>query len=488
MHYKRIFLLVILFVSNHFLHAQTWESLNSGTDYILFDLSFPPGQNTVGYAAGMQYTWDAEGIVIKTVDGGDTWTTVLNSINQDGIEAICFTSPDTGFIAGWNDYFARTTDGGQIWNDMVVGNDNWFFLDLEFYDSLHGVALATLNSGGAVFYITNDGGNSWSASSTIDQMLFDVCYANSTTLYAVGSNEKVMRSVDGGYNWNDVYSGSQGGFLLGIDFKGDFGVAGGEDGKILFTTDGANNWSSYTTGYHYFEGVHVFNSDSAYIGGTDEDVYKTVNGGDSWVVEDNGAGDSHIYKVKFTDNNTGFLCGSQGMLKRKAGSATLIADFIADQTTVCTTQPVQFSNLSTGQVDSYEWHFEGGDPEFSTEANPLIYFHNQGVYDVSLTIHSDQQQNSLVKENYIESLLCEGIEENNGKYFLVYPNPASKNITIQGLQEEIAHVKILDPLGNLKLENNFTGNILNVSQLKKGIYFISISSKDKEQTQKLVIE
>ena len=47
-------------------------------------------------------------------------------------------------------------------------------------------------------------------------------------------------------------------------------------------------------------------------------VYKTTDGGNSWVVEDNAPGQSHIYKIKFTDDHIGFLCGSQGMLKRKA--------------------------------------------------------------------------------------------------------------------------------------------------------------------------
>lgn len=132
--------------------------MTTGTGYILFDISFPPGQNDVGYAAGMQYTYNANGVVIKTSDGGDTWTTLLGGSGNtlDGIEAIAFTSADTGFIAGWNNYFAKTADGGTTWTTMTVGSGNWYFSDLDFRDSNNGIAMANLSAGGSAIYVTGD--------------------------------------------------------------------------------------------------------------------------------------------------------------------------------------------------------------------------------------------------------------------------------------------------------------------------------------------
>lgn len=470
------------------LSAQTWEDLDSGTDYILFDLSFPLGQSTVGYAAGMQYTWDAEGIVIKTTDGGDTWTTVLSGPDQQGIEAICFVTPEKGFVAGWNDYFARTEDGGQTWIPMNVGNDNWFFLDMDFYDLQHGAALAALNSGGVAVYVTADGGNSWQSSAVIDQMLFDLAYANATTLYAAGSNETVLRSTDGGLSWSVAYAGNQGRFLMGIDFKGNFGVAGGEDGKILYTTTGGLNWNSWATGYHNFEAVHVFNADSAYVGGTDEDVYKTTDSGASWTIEDNAPGESHIYKIKFTDDHTGFLCGSQGMLKRKAAPANpLMADFTADNTQVCTVSPVQFYDQSTGQIESYSWTFEGGVPETSTEANPVVYFPTPGQYDVTLTVQAGLQQHTMVKENYIESLLCEGAQEFGQTGLSLQPNPAKHEVRITGLNPGTHTAVVTDASGRQVLLCPIVEDKLDVSALHPGLYFLTIRWEGQSRTEKLLI-
>ena len=484
-----LFLKVILSVTSLSLHSQQWETLNSGTGFILFDLSFSPGQNEVGYAAGMQYTWDAEGIVIKTTDGGDSWTTVLGGNGQDGLEAVSFVSPEKGFVGGWNNYFARTEDGGQSWIPMTVGTDNWFFLDIDFYDAYHGAALAALNSGGMVVYLTGDGGLNWTPSQTIDQMLFDLTYADATTLYAAGSNETIVKSTDGGLSWSVAYAGAQGRFLMGLDFKGDFGVAGGEDGKILFTNNAGASWNAWATGYHNFEAVHVFNADSAYVGGTDEDVYKTSDGGNSWVVEDNAPGQSHIYKIKFTDDHIGFLCGSQGMLKRKAApDSQLTADFTADLTEVCTVSPVHFTNLSSGQIDGYNWTFEGGVPSTSTEANPVVYFPNPGEYDVSLTVYSGLDQHTVLKENYIHSMLCEGVEDTKKAAFVIFPNPVRNEVFITGNINTDADIELHDVRGNLVMRTQLVNGKTDLSALDKGVYFITLIEDGYRKTQKLFLE
>jgi len=380
------------------MNSQNWETLTTGTSYILYDISFAPGQNDVGYAGGMQYTYDAEGVVIKTIDGGDTWTEVLSGAGQDGIEVVCFLSPDTGFIAGWNDYFAKTTDGGTTWTTMTVGSDNWVFKDIEFWDSDNGVAAASTKSSGFVIYVTTDGGDTWTTATGISQNVQDVAYANANTLYAVGGDEKMSKSTDGGNTWSEIYSGIFAYYFFGVDFVGDFGVVGGEDGKRMSTTDGGTTWSTSSTGYENIYGVNVFNADSAYIGGTDENIYKTTDSGSNWEWEDNGSGTSHLYKIKFTENNTGFTCGSQGLIKRKEPALTI--GFSSDNDEICAGSSVNFYDESFGAT-SWNWTFEGGTPATSTEQNPTVVYNTAGVYDVSLEISDGNNTISLTKPDYI---------------------------------------------------------------------------------------
>jgi photosystem II stability/assembly factor-like uncharacterized protein len=379
-----------------------WTTLPSGTSYILYDISFPPGQSDVGYSGGMQYTYNAEGVVIKTTDGGDTWTEIVGGTGTDGIEAVCFTSADTGFIAGWNNYFAKTTDGGASWTTMTVGSGNWYFMDIEFWDADNGIAVSKLNAGGSAVYVTDDGGATWSTASGITHGVEDAAYATATTLFAVGVDEKISKSTDGGSTWSLIYTGTFQNYFFGVDFDGDFGVVGGEDGKIMHTTDGGSSWITNIEGYDNFKGASVYDTDSAYVAGSQEDIYKTTDGGANWAIEDNGSGSSTFYKIKFSDNATGYVCGSQGIMKRR--EAPLSADFVADQTTICAGSSVNFTDLSTSAT-SWSWVFEGGTPATSTDQNPTVTYDNPGDYDVELTVSNASGSETETKVEYISVLV-----------------------------------------------------------------------------------
>lgn len=400
---RRTFFLILfgIILISRFSVAQQWQSVNSQTNFILYGMHFPPGQNDVGYAVGMQYTYDAPGVIVKTSNGGLNWSQIYPDMGEiDGLEAVCFITPDKGFAAGWNNYFIKTTNGGESWVPISVGSDVWYYVDIEFWDENNGVATGVMNSGGSKVFITNNGGFSWTVGGTLPYSVLDICYANESTLYAVGTGNIISKSENGGQSFSNIYQST--GITMGVDFANtNFGVVGGEDGKILSTNDGGASWSSYSTGYHSFYAVHVFDKDSAYVGGTDVDIYKTTNAGASWTLDYNGPGASSMYNFSFTDNNTGFCSGSQGtMLRRNAPIAT---NFIADKTEVCAGNQVQFTDLSVG-ANSWEWTFEGGEPETSNEQNPIITYYYAGNYDVTLVASNEEQSQSHSVGDYIQVL------------------------------------------------------------------------------------
>ena len=83
-------------------------------------------------------------------------------------------------------------------------------------------------------------------------------------------------------------------------------------------------------------------------------------------------------------------------------SASLVADFIADATEIVMGGQVQFSEQCYGDIDSYSWTFEGGNPSSSTDANPTVTYSNEGDFDVSLTIFSGSDSQTMTKEDYIK--------------------------------------------------------------------------------------
>jgi PKD repeat protein len=76
-------------------------------------------------------------------------------------------------------------------------------------------------------------------------------------------------------------------------------------------------------------------------------------------------------------------------------------DFSADQTSVFTGTNIQFTDLSSGTVDSYAWTLTGGNPNSSANQNPSSTYNTAGVYDVNLEISSQGCTVSELKENYI---------------------------------------------------------------------------------------
>lgn len=84
------------------------------------------------------------------------------------------------------------------------------------------------------------------------------------------------------------------------------------------------------------------------------------------------------------------------------GGSTLTAAFEADMTNPCLNGAVQFTDNSIGDVTTYEWTFEGGDPATSEEANPIVTYATPGNYDVSLTVSDGTDENTADMADYIE--------------------------------------------------------------------------------------
>jgi PKD repeat protein len=391
---------VMLFLSGTL--AQSWTYVTStGTTFILYGLSFPPGQSQVGYACGMQYTYDADGVIVKTTDGGNNWTQIWPvSGTIDGLQGIWFTSDLVGFACGWNNYFIKTTDGGVTWTPVTVGTDVWYYVDVEFWDANNGIALAKMDDpGDQAAFITSNGGTTWvpATSGLATAEVMGLSYATQNIVFCVGTGANVFKSTDGGHNWTTVATLSA--MLFGVDFaNANFGVVGGEE-KIFATNNGGTSWTTYTTGYENFYATKAYADGTGYCGGTDQHIYKTTNFGATWTAESTVGGSSSLYRIRDVASGDLFACGSQGKILHY--QAPLVADFSASQTTVCTGNTINFYDESTGDIDTWAWTFEGGTPSTSAAPNPVITYNTAGVFDVTLTVTSGSNNNTETKTDYI---------------------------------------------------------------------------------------
>ena len=74
-----LLLISITFITFNSLKAQTWSPQISGTNSDLRTVLFPENDDT-GYAAG------SGGTILKTSNGGNSWTTLTSGVNQDIFE------------------------------------------------------------------------------------------------------------------------------------------------------------------------------------------------------------------------------------------------------------------------------------------------------------------------------------------------------------------------------------------------------------------
>lgn len=76
------------------------------------------------------------------------------------------------------------------------------------------------------------------------------------------------------------------------------------------------------------------------------------------------------------------------------------------------------------------------------------------------------------------------LESQQDNHFTLYPNPAQRSFSINGIGAKPAHVAIYSVAGQLVLQQAYTeGATIDISHLKRGIYFVKIGS----QTTKLAI-
>lgn len=76
-----------------------------------------------------------------------------------------------------------------------------------------------------------------------------------------------------------------------------------------------------------------------------------------------------------------------------------MADFTVDHTDGCLGEPFQFTDLSTGDIDSWWWNF--GDGETGSMQNPSHTYDEPGIYTVSLSVTGFCSSDTLTMENLI---------------------------------------------------------------------------------------
>lgn len=82
-------------------------------------------------------------------------------------------------------------------------------------------------------------------------------------------------------------------------------------------------------------------------------------------------------------------------------------DFVADRTSCYGPCPIEFTDLSTGDIVKWEWDLNGDGLIDRVDQNPIYPYSQDGIYSITLTITtSDGCTDTLTIDNYISVSGC----------------------------------------------------------------------------------
>lgn len=141
------------------------------------------------------------GLVIRTTDGGDTWTRVNSGTTQD-LLCLSYESPDIAWAGGAGATLGKTTNGGATWTWSTLGTDTTdAFLSMSFHLSQSG----WIGDNRGRLYHTTDGGSIWTPQPTgITQAISALQASSNNDCYAISLARSFHQTADAGLTWSNI--------------------------------------------------------------------------------------------------------------------------------------------------------------------------------------------------------------------------------------------------------------------------------------------
>ena len=330
-----------------------WKTTNGGTSWfpktdeidamgisaILID---PNNTNTIYIGTGDCDGSDNYSIgVLKSTDGGDTWSTTgldWNSTSTRKIYNMVF-DPDnsnTILLASTNGIY-RTTNAGTSWTQEISGS----YRDIEIKPSVNSDTYYATTSDDV--YRSTDNGDTWTNIYTVsgaNRLTIATTEDESNYLYVLASKSAnngllgVWRSADSGDTFTQQVSGDDINLLgwssAGTDTGGqgwyDLVLASDPNNGEIIHVGGVNHWKSSDGGVNWTIKSHWSGSGATavhadkhlleYNGtilweGNDGGIYKSTDGADTWIDVTSDMVISQMYKVGIAETDERVIAGLQ---------------------------------------------------------------------------------------------------------------------------------------------------------------------------------
>lgn len=286
-----------------------WNRLSYSSSNLFRDISFI--NEFTGYIS-------TTGKLIKTTNGGTNFTDILIPGYSYEFYTVCFPDQNTGYCGGYLQIY-KTTNGGITWTNTA----NFSGFSSFFFDANSGFI-----GGDEAIYKTVDGGLNWSVYNlTNSSNIKSIKFYSQNTGFACSSFGKVYKTINSGVNWTEITPAVpiNAGYndLSTIDNTNYFLI--GSHGIIQKSINSGLSWTIFDNSFrNSLYGISFPSVNTGFIIG-EKDVYnysllKTTNQGINWTKMSIHNSNEDYFDVFFTDNNTGFAGGSNGLICKTTNS------------------------------------------------------------------------------------------------------------------------------------------------------------------------
>ena len=315
--------------------VDTWTSQDSNTNQRLRAVSFTDA-NTA-HVAGR------DGAYRTTNNTGSSWHTLSDIGTTNHIYGI-HTVGLVGYTVGATGVIRETINGGQSWTG-INNTNNQNLYDLHYdsrdlgLDSLNPVKTSffvAVGADGTLVSFTRENNVVTRAlhSVNIDILtnLYDVHFDNShSNIWAVGAGGTIV-STNGGITgtWSKQTSGTTENLYKVYFVDANRGWAVGHAGTIIHTVDGGTTWSPQDSSTdNTLSGLSFYDADHGWAVGAGGTVVYTADGGTTWTTQTSGT-TNHLYDITMLGPNHGWAVGNNGTVIHGSNTKLMLEDSTPD--------------------------------------------------------------------------------------------------------------------------------------------------------------
>jgi photosystem II stability/assembly factor-like uncharacterized protein len=472
----------------------------------------PTDENTI-------YNVDYE--VQKSVNGGMSWTTAFPGVHVDQ-HALAFNTMADGEVLLGNDggLYKSTNDGASSVKDVTLPITQFyrFHVDPQNEDKIYGGS-----QDNSTIRTTTAGLSNWSIINGGDGFQPLVDASNTNTIYALSQNGNLRKSVNNAGSFSNATNGIPSGDRnnwdtpIAMDPQNSQVLYYGTQ-RVFKSSNAAGNWSAISSDLSNGSGggnlsfgtitsidVSPLDSDVITAGTDDGNIWITLDGGENWdnvsatlpdlwctkVLADRS--DANSFYVTFSGYRYGESLGHVFKSNNAGETWTDIGSSIPDIPVNDIVKDLNGKLYVATDIGVLVSDDDGTSWEPLGENMPSVVVTDMHIHEANQFLYAATYGRSAYKIDISDNLSSLSADEFS-EGISMYPNPVSKwgdiNISLEGMLGP-AQVELFDGMGRLIFEKPISGtenNVISLTQLQAGVYFVKITQGENTALEKLLVQ